>query len=127
MNIVILKGNVTREPELSYLPSQTAVCEFGMAVNEKYKDKEKTGFFELSIFGKRADVVQKYVHKGDPLLIRGKLDFQSWEKDGKKHSKIKIIVEDFEFLSKNTNPKQEPEPQGEAPYGDNQDESEIPF
>ena len=127
MNIVILKGNVTRDPALSYLPSQTAVCEFGMAVNEKYKDKEKTGFFELTIFGKRADVVQKYVHKGDPLLIRGKLDFQQWEKDGKKFSKVKIIVEDFEFLSKGGNAKQAPEPHGEAPYGGNQDDSEIPF
>ena len=58
MNVVILKGNVTRDPALSYLPSQTPVCEFGLAVNEKRKDSEKTHFFDLSIFGKRAEVIQ---------------------------------------------------------------------
>jgi single-strand DNA-binding protein len=124
MNTVILKGNLTRDPQLSFLPSQTPVCEFGMAVNEKRKDTEKTHFFDLSIFGKRAEVLQKYVHKGDPLLIRGKLDFQQWEKDGQKHSKIKIIVEDFDFIASKKSDRQEPQSQGEAPYGENQD---IPF
>jgi len=124
MNCVIIKGNLTREPQLSYLPNQTAVCEFGMAVNEKRGETEKVHFFDLSIFGKRADVIQKYVHKGDPLLIRGKLDYQSWEKDGQKRNKIKIIVEDFDFISSRKESQPEPE------YGGTQsprDDSDIPF
>ena len=132
MNVVILKGNITRDIQLSYTPNQTEVAEFGMAVNEKRGDKEKVHFFDLVCFGKRAPILNQYVHKGDPLLVRGKLDYQQWEKDGKKQSKIKIIVDDFEFLGK-SNKSAEPakqDPPGDAeqsvPYGVD-DDSEIPF
>jgi len=134
LNKVMLMGHMTRDPQLSYLPNQTPVVEFGMAVNEKRKDTEKTHFFDLSMFGKRAEVLQKYIHKGDPLFIEGKLDYQQWEKDGQKRNKIKVIVTDFQFLGKGNrqNQTQEPESQGEAPYGENQDpyggiDDDIPF
>jgi len=111
LNKVMLIGNLTRDPQLSYLPSQTAVVEFGMAINDRRKQQDgsyadKVNFIDLSMFGKRAEVLQKYVKKGDPLFIEGKLDFQSWEKDGQKRSKLKVVVQNFEFLGK---PSGEPE------------------
>jgi len=130
MNIVILKGNLTRDVGLSFLPSQTPVSEFGMAVNERRKQGDDwvdvAHFFDCKMFGKRAETVSKHFKKGDPILISGKLSYESWEKDGKKFSRVKVIVNDFEFLGKPGNAKQEPEQHGEAPYGDSQDE-DIPF
>ena len=103
-NKVFLMGNLTRDPQLTYLPSQMPVVEFGMAVNDRRKQPDgsyadKANFIDLSIFGKRAEALQKYVKKGDPLFIEGKLDYQKWEKDGQKRSKLKVIVQNFEFLS----------------------------
>ena len=103
-NKVFLMGNLTRDPQLTYLPSQTPVAEFGMAVNDHRKQQDgsyadKVNFIDLTMFGKRAEVLQKYAKKGDPLFIEGKLDYQSWEKDGQKRSKLKVIVQNFEFLS----------------------------
>jgi single-strand DNA-binding protein len=103
-NKVFLMGNLTRDPQLTYLPSQTPVAEFGMAVNDRRKQQDgsyadKVNFIDLTMFGKRAEVLNQYVKKGDPLFIEGKLDYQSWEKDGQKRSKLKVIVQNFEFLS----------------------------
>ena len=105
VNKVMLIGNLTRDPQLSYLPSQTPVVEFGMAVNDRRRQQDgsyadKVNFIDLTMFGKRAEVLQKYVKKGDPLFIEGKLDYQSWEKDGQKRSKLKVVVMNFEFLGK---------------------------
>ncbi len=105
LNKVMLIGRLTRDPQLSYLPSQMPVAEFGMAVNDRRKQQDgsyadKANFIDLSIFGKRAEALQKYVKKGDPLFVEGKLDYQQWEKDGQKRSKLKVIVQNFEFLSK---------------------------
>ncbi|RKY13178.1 MAG: single-stranded DNA-binding protein [Planctomycetota bacterium] len=111
LNKVMLIGNLTRDPQLSYLPSQMAVVEFGMAVNDRRKQQDgsyadKANFIDLSIFGKRAEALQKYVKKGDPLFVEGKLDYQQWEKDGQKRSKLKVIVQNFEFLSKGSSGSQ---------------------
>jgi len=107
LNKVMLIGNLTRDPQLTYLPSQMPVVEFGMAVNDRRKQQDgsyadKANFIDLSIFGKRAEALQKYVKKGDPLFVEGKLDYQQWEKDGQKRSKLKVIVQNFEFLSKSS-------------------------
>ena len=104
-NKVFLMGNLTRDPQLTYLPSQMPVVEFGMAVNDRRKQQDgsyvdKANFIDLSIFGKRAEALQKYVKKGDPLFVEGKLDYQQWEKDGQKRSKLKVIVQNFEFIGK---------------------------
>ena len=105
LNKVMLIGNLTRDPQLSYLPSQMPVVEFGMAVNDRRKQQDgsyadKANFIDLSIFGKRAEALQKYVKKGDPLFVEGKLDYQQWEKDGQKRSRLKVIVQNFEFIGK---------------------------
>lgn len=103
-NRIILVGNVTRDPQLSFLPSQTAVCEFGLAINKKWKDaqgnaKESVCFVDCKVFSKRAEVVNQYVHKGDPLMVEGELAFNQWEdKQGNKRSKHYVNVSNFVFL-----------------------------
>ncbi len=124
-NKVLLMGNITRDPQLSFLPSQTPVVEFGLAMSRKYKKQdgtqgEETCFVDCQLFGKRAEVVNQYFKKGDPIFIEGRLKYDSWEKDGQKRSKLRVFVENFEFVGKAGDPKQEPEPHGEAPYGGNQ-------
>jgi single-strand DNA-binding protein len=104
MNKIILKGNLTRDPQLSYLPSQTAVCELGLAVNRKFKKSdgslgEEVCFVDCQMFGKRAEVLNKYLSQGSPLLVEGRLKFDSWEgQDGTKRSKLRVLIENFEFL-----------------------------
>lgn len=133
LNKVMLIGNLTRDPQLSYLPSQMPVVEFGMAVNDRRKQQDgsyvdKANFIDLSIFGKRAEALQKYVKKGDPLFVEGKLDYQQWEKDGQKRSKLKVIVQNFEFIGKSGGGNQSaPTPSDpEPPYGGGMDD-DIPF
>ncbi len=102
-NKIILFGRLTRDPELTYLPSQTPVVEFGIATSRKFKGndgqmREDTCFVDCRMYGKRAEVIQKYVHKGDPLLVEGRLTFDRWEaQDGSKRSKHRVFVESFEF------------------------------
>ncbi len=103
-NKILLMGNLTRDPQLSYLPSQTAVVEFGLAVNRRWKskegeDKEETCFVDCRMFGRRAEVINKYCKKGNPLFIEGRLTFDTWQaQDGTKRSKHRVTVENFEFL-----------------------------
>jgi len=104
-NQFILMGNMTREPELSYTPGQTAVVDFGLAVNRKWIKQdgspgEETLFIDCKMFGKRAEVVNTYFGKGDSILVVGHLKFEQWEKEKVKHSKIRAIVESFEFVGK---------------------------
>ena len=103
-NKVIMVGNLTRDPQMSYLPSQTPVVEFGLAVNRKWKgqdgqQKEETCFVDCRCYGKQAEVFNQYMSKGRPVLIEGRLQYDTWEgKDGTKRSKHRITVERFQFL-----------------------------
>ena len=103
-NKVILLGNLTRDPQLSYTPSNTAVVEFGLATNRKWKDqagqqREEVCFADCQMYGRRAEVINKYLHKGDPLFVEGRLKFDSWQaQDGTKRSKLRVVVESFEFI-----------------------------
>ncbi len=103
-NKVLLMGNLTRDPQLTYLPSETAVVDFGLAVNRKWKSREgenrdETCFVDCRMFGRRAEVINKYCKKGNPLFIEGRLTFDSWQaQDGTKRSKLKVTVENFEFI-----------------------------
>ena len=98
-NKIIMLGYLTRDPELSYLPSQTPVVEFGMATNYKYNDKEEVCFVDCRCFGKRAEAIEKYFAKGRPILIEGRLTFDQWEaQDGSKRSKHRITVDTFTFV-----------------------------
>ena len=103
-NKVIFMGNLTRDPQLSYLPSQTPVVEFSLAMNHKYKKQdgsqaEDICFVECQMFGKRAEVINKYLKKGDPLFVEGRLKFDTWQaQDGSKRSKHRVFVENFQFM-----------------------------
>jgi len=103
-NKVILMGNLTRDPQMSYTPSNTSVVEIGLATNRKWKDQagqqhEEVCFVECQMYGKRAENLNKYLHKGDPVLVEGRLKFDSWEaKDGTKRSKLRVMIESFTFV-----------------------------
>ena len=105
-NKIMLMGNLTRDPKLSYLPSQTAVVDFGMAVNRKWKSKEgqskeEVCFVDCIAFGKTGENINKYLEKGRSLFVEGRLQLDSWTApDGTKRSKHKVIVESFQFLGK---------------------------
>lgn len=104
-NKVILLGNMTRDPQLSYLPSQTAVVDFGLATNRRWtgqdgQQREETCFVDCRAFGKPAETINKYCKKGKPILIEGRLTFDSWTgKDGEKRSKLRVTIESFQFVS----------------------------
>ncbi len=103
-NKVILVGNLTRDPQLSYLPNQTPVVEIGLAVNRRWRgqdgqQKEDTCFIDCRAYGKPAETLNQYMSKGRPLLVEGRLQLDRWEgKDGTKHSKHRVIIENFQFL-----------------------------
>jgi single-strand DNA-binding protein len=102
-NRVLLLGNLTRDPVLKQLPTQSQVAEFGLAVNRKFRtaqgeDREDTVFVDCAAFGKPADTIAHYCHKGRPLLVEGRLRYDSWEdKQGARHSKLSVVVESFQF------------------------------
>jgi len=103
-NKVLLMGNLTRDPQLSYTPNQTAVVDFGLAVNRKWKGqdgshREETCFVDCRAFGRQAENINKYLSKGRPVLIEGRLTFDSWTaQDGTKRSRHRVTVETFQFL-----------------------------
>ena len=105
-NKVMLIGNLTRDPQLKYLPSGTPVVELGLAVNRSWTDKssgekrEATTFVDCKTMGKPAEIINQYMTKGRPLFIEGRLDYRTWEaKDGSgKRSKLEVFIENFQFL-----------------------------
>jgi single-strand DNA-binding protein len=103
-NKVIMIGNLTRDPQLTYLPSNTPVVEFGLATNRKWtgadgSQREETCFVDCRAYGRTAETISKYCKKGRPLMIEGRLGFEQWEaQDGSKRSKHRITVESFVFV-----------------------------
>jgi single-strand DNA-binding protein len=103
-NKILLMGNLTRDPQLTYTPTNTAVADFGLATNRKWtgKDgsqKEETCFVDCRAFGKQAENINKYLKKGMPVFIEGRLSFDSWtSQDGTKRSKHRVTVESFKFV-----------------------------
>ena len=102
-NKVILMGNLTRDPELRHSPSGTAVLKFGLAVNRKFnvqgEAREETCFVDVTAFGKQAEIIQQYVHKGDPIHIDGRLNYSSWEtQDGQKRNRLDVVLENFQLM-----------------------------
>ena len=98
-NKVILMGNLTRDPEMKYLPSGTAVTNFGMAMSEKYTDRESgeqrenVCFVDVEAWGRQGEIVNEYLSKGSPVFIEGALKFDSWETpEGEKRNKLRVRV-----------------------------------
>lgn len=104
-NKIILIGNLTRDPEVRYTPQGTSVCNFGIAVNRKYKQgdelKEDVTFINVVVFGKQADTCGQYLNKGSSVLVEGRLQERRWETDeGQKRSKYEVVAQTVRFLSR---------------------------
>lgn len=104
-NKVILMGNLTRDPELQYLPSGTAVAKFGIAVNRVYNDrqsgerKEDVCFVDITAWARQAEVCNEYLRKGNPVFLEGRLNFNSWETDdGQRRSKLDVVAERVQLV-----------------------------
>lgn len=106
LNKVFLIGNLTRDPELRVTPKGTAVCSFGLAVNRTFRDdsgatREETTYVDLEAWGKQGELISKYLSKGSPAMIEGRLRFDSWEsKTGEKRSKLRVVVDNVQFLGR---------------------------
>src|SRR3954470_9431299 len=107
-NKVMLMGNLTRDPQVKQLPSNTTVVEFGLAVSRKFKtasgeDREEVAFVDCSAFGRQAETISQFCTKGKPLFVEGRLKYDTWDdKSGAgKRSKLSVVVENFQFLPSN--------------------------
>jgi len=105
LNKVFLAGNLTRDPELRYTPGGTAVAQFGMAVNRKFKNREgkmqeEATFVDIEVWGRQAETSSEYLSKGSPALIEGRLKLDTWEskQTGEKRSKLRVVGERVQFL-----------------------------
>jgi single-strand DNA-binding protein len=134
-NKVILLGNLTRDPEVRYTPSGTAVASFAIAVNRRYKQGEETkdevSYIDIVVFGKTAENCGQYLNKGDAILVEGRIQQRRWDdkETGQKRSKVEVVAQTVNFMPKRSGQaaaqgaKQEHEPLPEPPV----DEGDIPF
>jgi single-strand DNA-binding protein len=106
LNKVFLIGNLTRDPELRVTPKGTAICQFGIAVNRQFKDesgatRDETTFVDIEAWGKQGELVSKYLTKGSLAMVEGRLKLDQWEDktSGQKRSKIKVVLDNVQFLS----------------------------
>jgi single-strand DNA-binding protein len=140
VNNYICTGNLTRDPELRATPSGTSVAKLRIAVNGRRKDGQtgewvdKANFFDVTVWGKSGENAAKYLSKGRLVLIKGRLDWQSWEKDGQPRQRVEIIAENVTYLPSGKGdgkddaggdepPADAPEPIAAAAGGDD----DIPF
>jgi single-strand DNA-binding protein len=104
-NRVMLLGNLTRDPQMRYLPSQNPVTDFGLACNRKFKtasgeQREEVLFVDCSAFGRIAEIINQYCTKGKPIFVEGRLKYDTWEdkNGGGKRSKLSVVVENMQLL-----------------------------
>ncbi|MCD6507081.1 single-stranded DNA-binding protein [Candidatus Poribacteria bacterium] len=120
-NKVILLGNLTRDPDVRYLPSGTAVASFGIAINRVYNDRQ-TGeqrkevcFVDITAFGRTAEICGEYLQKGSPVLVEGRLRYSSWETDdGQRRSKLDVVAQNVRLLPRGVETTAEGIPAEEA-------------
>ena len=112
-NKAFILGNLTRDPELRYTPKGDPVVNITLAVNRKYKSgeemKEDVAFIPVVLWGKTAEIVNQYCHKGSPLLVEGRIQTRSWEKDGQRQYKTEVVGENIQFMGG----KKEGKPEGD--------------
>ncbi len=103
-NKVLLMGNLTRDIELKFTPGNMAVAKIGIAINRRFRtkegeDREETTFVDCEAWGRTAEVMNQYLSKGSPVFIEGRLKLDQWQdKDGSNRSKLKVVVENFQFI-----------------------------
>lgn len=106
LNKVILMGNLTRDVEVKYTPSGTAIASFGLAMNRKFRDsksnelREEVTFVDVDVFGKSAETAQKYLSKGRPVFIEGRLKYDQWDdkQTGQKRNRLKVVADNIQFI-----------------------------
>ncbi|MCM8778797.1 MAG: single-stranded DNA-binding protein [Candidatus Omnitrophica bacterium] len=128
LNKVFLIGNLTRDPELRYTPTGTAVVNFGLAVNRRFTNasgekKEETCFVRVVVFGRQAESCNQYLTKGKLIFVEGRLQYRSWEVAGEKRSSLDVVAERVQFLGM---PKEEIEMVSEEEMGGASPAGEIP-
>lgn len=105
LNAVIIMGNLTRNPEIRYTPQGKAVCDLGLAINEKYKNGageavEETCFIDVTVWGRQAETFAEYLKKGSRALVSGSLKLDTWEKDGQKRNRIRVRASNVQFIDR---------------------------
>ncbi|TVR44217.1 MAG: single-stranded DNA-binding protein [Planctomycetota bacterium] len=103
VNRVILAGNLTRDPQVKFLASEQAVCNFGLALNRRYKARsgemvDEVTYVDIEAWGRTGELVGQYLTKGRSCLVEGRLKLDSWEKDGQKQSRLRVVAESVQFL-----------------------------
>jgi single-strand DNA-binding protein len=105
LNKVLLMGNLTRDPELRVTPKGTPICQFGLAINRQFKmesgeTREEVIFVDIEAWGKQGETIAKYCTKGRPLYVEGRLKLDQWEDKNtkEKRTKMKVVLEQFQFL-----------------------------
>lgn len=153
INRVNISGNLTRDPELRATTNGTQVLSFGVAVNDRRKNpqtgdwEDYPNFIDCTMFGNRAEALSRYLQKGSKVAIEGKLRYSSWERDGQRRSKLEVIVDEVELMSRSgqnqgesygnsyasapmsQTPTQHPQPQApvQAPPAVDVYDEDIPF
>ena len=123
LNKVFLMGNLTRDPELRYVPSGTAVANFTVAVNRAYKTpsgekKEEVSFIRCIVWGRIAELCGEYLSKGRPVLVEGRLQSRAWEgQDGQKKSALEVVASSVQFLGGRSDKAAKPEPEAQGAMG----------
>ena len=140
-NKVLLMGNLTRDVELKHTPSNMAVANIGLAMNRRFKtsageDREETTFVDCEAWGRTAEIMQQYLSKGRPVFIEGRLKLDQWQdKEGGNRSRLKVVIESFQFIdsrgggSPPSGPSGEPSYSSASPASEHRpiDEADIPF
>ena len=116
INRVAISGNLTRDPEVRQTQSGTCVMTFGVAVNDRRKNQQ-TGewedcpnFIDCTMWGNRASSLAGYLEKGAKVAIEGRLRWRQWESDGQKRSKVEVVADELEFMSRRDGARREPAP-----------------
>ncbi len=139
-NRVLLMGNLTRNPEIRYTPSGTAVADLGLAINENFKNKagetvEQTCFVDVVVWGRQAETSAEYLHKGSPVFVEGRLQLDQWEsQQGEKRSKLRVRADRIQFLGApgkgaeySAAPAASAPQAPDAPAPEAEDDDDVPF
>ena len=122
-NRVVLAGNLTRDPELRFTSNGIPVCGFGIAVGRVRSKNDEVDFFDITAWRELGETVANWKKKGDPILLEGKLQFRQWDdkQTGQKRSKVDVVADNVQFLSKGNGQSQDDKPVEEEDFDD------IPF